>query len=187
MSIESIVNQALDIAGYKRHIGSIWDGSRAARVALDMWAETRDALLVKLQPDWARQDAALSPIKTAADYSSVVWTASIHPDLPWLYEYGQPPTCLVPLQLKPRALPEWRPRDMRFRIKSSGAAYTLLGNEPYPVLTCIVESPDPEGWYEDFTELMVETLAKKFQVALGHGAPRQEAQSEGGERGNAAR
>ena len=35
MTIESIVNQALDRIGYKRHLGNIWDGSPAARIALD--------------------------------------------------------------------------------------------------------------------------------------------------------
>lgn len=192
MSIESICNQALDIVGYKRHIGSIWDGSRAARIALNAWAETRDALLVKMQPDWARQDTPLLVIKTAPNYSITPWTASLHPDLPWLYEYSQPSTCLVPLAIKPRpaTLPVWRPRDARFRIKAAGPTYTLLGNDPAPILTCIVEAPDVETWYQDFAELMVEMLAKKFQTALGHGAPPQaqeQQQPEGGGRANAAR
>ena len=65
MSIESIVNQALDRIGYKRHIGNIWDGTVAARVALDAWAETRDALLVRTKPEWARDDIALEVLKSA--------------------------------------------------------------------------------------------------------------------------
>src|SRR6185436_14394602 len=105
MSIESVVNQALDRIGYKRHIGSIWDGSIAARVALNAWAETRDALLVRTQPEWAREDMALEVLKSAPELGydeQTPWEAGVYPDLPWLYEYAQPDICLVPLALKPR-------------------------------------------------------------------------------------
>ena len=189
MSIESICNQALDIVGYKRHIGSIWDGTRAARVALDTWALTRDALLVTLRPDWARQDVGLTVIKSAPPYGYddvTIWEPGAYPEVPWLYEYANPDLCLYPLALKPRphTLPVWRPHYMRFRIKLSGNDYTLLGNDPAPILTCVSKAYDPDGWHEDFAEAMVETLAKKFARALGGGAP-QERQEEGG-RANAA-
>jgi hypothetical protein len=182
MSIESIINQSLDRIGYKRHIGSIWDGSPAARIALNAWAETRDALLVRTQPEWARDDVALTVLKTAPPYydEQTPWNADKHPDLPWLYEYAQPETCLVPLALKPRphTLPIWRPRAMRFRIKTDSSTYVLLGNDPDPILTCIVHTHDPDVWYEDFKEVMIVTLAKKIEVALGHPtAAKQEAES----------
>ncbi len=179
MSIESIVNQSLDRIGYKRHIGTIWDGSLAARVALNAWAETRDALLVRTQPEWAREDVALTVTKSAPEFGydeQTPWEAGVYPDLPWLYEYTQPETCLVPLALKPRphTVPVWRPRAMRFRVKTgTDQTYVLLGNDPAPILTCIVHTHNPELWYEDFIELMIVTLAKKMEVALGHPQPRQ--------------
>jgi hypothetical protein len=40
MTIESICNQALDVIGYARHIGNIYEGSKAARVALDLYGQT---------------------------------------------------------------------------------------------------------------------------------------------------
>jgi len=183
MTIESVVNQALDRIGYKRHIGSIWDGSTAARVALNAWAETRDALLVRTKPEWARDDVPLEVLKRAPPYydEQTPWDPVLHPDLPWLYEYAQPDNCLVPLALKPRphTLPVWRPRAMRFRVKTGAdQTYVLLGNDPAPILTCIVHTHNPDIWYEDFTELMIITLAKKFEVALGHPQPHQQEQKD---------
>lgn len=178
MHIEDIVNQALDVIGYKRHVGSIWEGTRAARIALNAWAETRDALLVRIQPEWARDDVPLTVLKSAPSYydEQTPWDKELHPDVPWLYEYAQPADCLVPLALKPRphTLPVWRPRPMRFRVKTDVDSYVLLGNDPAPILTCIVHTHDPNIWYEDFIELMVVTLSKKFERALGEGAPPKE-------------
>lgn len=168
MTIESICNQSLDAIGYKKHIGSIWEGSKAARVALNTWAETRDAMLSSMQPDWARKDAAVAVLKTAPAFydATTPWTTAF-PDMPWRYEYDTPSDCIVPLTLKPRpfTLPVWRPRYARFRIKTD-ITYTLLGDDPAPVLTYIWRITDPELWREEFIEAMVEVLAKKFQRAL---------------------
>ena len=64
---------------------------------------------------------------------------------------------------------------MRFRVKTDVSTYVLLGNDPAPILTCIVHTHDPDVWYEDFKEVMIATLAKKFEVALGHPGAKQEA------------
>src|SRR6185436_12851582 len=66
------------------------------------------------------------------------WTPA-YPDLPWRYEYPLPALCLVPLAVKPRPayLPVWRPRPMRFRAKTASGVYTLLGDDPAPILTSV--------------------------------------------------
>jgi hypothetical protein len=173
MKPEDVVNNALEIIGHEQRIASFWDGSPEAVVARDMWSETRDALLVRTQPDWAREDIPLTVIKTAPPYydEQTPWIAGKYPDLPWLYEYAQPEACLVPLALKPRphTLPVWRPRPMRFRVKTGeDQTYVLLGNDPAPILTCIAHTHDPDIWYEDFIELMIITLAKKFERLFGN-------------------
>lgn len=178
MTIETICNQALDVIGYKRHIGSVWDGTKAARVALDAWAETRDALLTTVQPEWAKKDIGLTPSKTAPSdgYDTVtVWTTT-YPDIPWLYEYTAPADCLVPLTLKPRihTIPAWRPRFLRFRAKMTSTNYVILGNVPDPVLTYIWRVTNVTLWHEDFVELMIEALSRKFARALIGAPPQQE-------------
>lgn len=180
MTIEAICNQALDVIGYKKHIGSVWEGTKAARVALNAWAETRDALLTTVQPDWAKKDLGLTAtrIAPAGGYDSVTrWDITTHPDMPWLFEYAVPTDCIVPLTLKPRThtFPAWRPRFLRFRAKmNSDGFYVILANEPDPVLIYIWRVTDVDLWHEDFTELMIESLSRKFVRALVGAQPQQE-------------
>jgi hypothetical protein len=169
MSIEAICNQALDTIGYKRHIGSIWDGTPAARVLLDAWGDTRDALISGLRPDWSTWDDELLAIKVAPSYydEQNPWTPA-YPDLPWRYEYGLPDLCLVPLALKsrPTYLTIYRPRPMRFRVKAKDT-YTLLGDDPAPILTCVHSVRDTELWPEDFRGVMVAALSKRVAPLVG--------------------
>lgn len=171
MTIESIVNQALDRIGYKKHLGNIWDGSPPARIALNAWGDTRDTLFTMLQPDWSRWDDPLTPSKTAPPWydEQTPWDSDLHPDMPWRFEYALPELCLVPLALKPRPayLPVWRPRPMRWRIKAEGGAYTMLGNDPAPVMTSVHSVHDVDLWHNDFIEAMVETLAKRLAPLTG--------------------
>ena len=64
-SVESLVNQALRRASYKIEIGSIYEGTTAARAALTLYGQTRDDLIRMKDWDFARQDATLVLLKTA--------------------------------------------------------------------------------------------------------------------------
>ena len=172
MSIESIVNNALDEIGYSRHIGNIMEGSTAARVALDLWGQTRDSLLFQAEPHWARKDAPLTLLKQAPDiqgstaqYDLIPWS-DIYPPLPWLYEYALPDDNLKPLQIKPQLafLPAWRPRAQPFRHVVVGSSETLLTNTPGAILTYIYKVLDPDQWHQDFQDAVIHTLAKKMQA-----------------------
>jgi len=178
MTIEAICNQALDLIGYKRHIGSVWDGSPAARVALNAWGDTRDTLLMAMRPDFSIWDDPLTPWKTAPPYYDDirVWTSDTDPDLPWRYEYILPTDCLVPLAIKPRPhyLPIWRPLPMRFRVKDAHGTSVLLGDDPAPILTSVHSVIAVDLWHNDFIEGMVRVLANKFAPALVHGAVEKE-------------
>lgn len=175
MTIEAVCNQALDLIGYKRHIGNIYEGTVAARAALDLWGQTRDVLLVATKPMWARKDVQLVLLKSApnivngtANYTAP-WT-SASPPLPWLYEYVYPTECLVPLQIKisPLFLPVWRPqfRSFRYNFDAATGNKTILCNDADAILNCIQTVLDPDDWPNDFTELMVHTLSQKFSVEL---------------------
>jgi hypothetical protein len=171
MMPEDIVNNALEVIGHEQRIGSFWDGTFEAVVARDMWIQLRDAQLSALQPDWSRWDDALTPSKTAPPaYSDArKWSSATDPDMPWLYEYALPDDCLVPMAIKhrPSTLPVWRPRPMRFRIKTEAGVYTLLGNDPAPVLTCVHSVADTTVWHNDFIDAMTEALAKRLAPLFG--------------------
>lgn len=186
MTIESVCNQALDLIGYKRHIGNIAEGSVAARAALDHWTQTVEFFLHTLRPAWARKDIRLTLIKSApnivngtANYVTP-WDENLHPELPWLYEYEYPADCVLPLQIKvsPILLPEWRPQfhSFRFNFDLARDARTLLCNDPDAILIYISEVLDPSQWHNDFTEIVIEALAKKFAAELAPGMMQQKAQ-----------
>jgi hypothetical protein len=188
MTIEAVCNQALDLIGYKRHIGNIAEGSVAARVALDQWQQTRDYFFHTLRPAWARRDGVLALMKSApnivngtANYT-VPWDGAIHPELPWLYEYQYPVDCVIPLQVKtrPAFLPEWRPtfRSYRLHFDPANNARTILCNDPDAIITYIAAVLDPDNWHNDFTEIIVDALAKKFAVELAPELARQKGQQQ---------
>lgn len=185
VSPEDVVNNALELIGHHNRIASFYDGSPEAIVGRDMWGEVRDALLIRLQPEWARRDIGLTVTKTAPVYGydeQTPWTPD-YPDIPWIYEYAYPEDCLSPLSMKPRAhtLPVWRPKPMRFRVKPNADStdYVLLGNDPSPILTCIVQMPDTEMWYANFTGIVIETLAKRLMpLFASRAAVQQERQQE---------
>lgn len=179
MSIETIVNNALDLIGYPRHIGNIFEGSAAARVALDYWAQTRDTLLQQAAPDWATKNAPLVLLKsapniqgTAADYAGNPWSPSTNPPLPWLYEYTAPADMIEPLQIKGQTifLPEWRPRANSFRHVVTDTE-TILTNVPNAILVYIYRAIDVDLWQPDFQTLMIQTLAQRMAPEFGKNMP----------------
>ena len=184
MSIESIVNNALDEIGYSRHIGNIMEGSAAARVALDLWGQTRDTLLFTLEPHWARKDEKLILLKQAPDiqgstaqYDLIPWSDA-YPPLPWLYEYSLPDDNIKPLQIKaPMAfLPQWRPRAQTFRYVVVASSETLLTNTADAILTYIYKVLDPDMWHQDFQDAMISALGKKMMNEFGKRAPAEQQQ-----------
>lgn len=187
-NIETICNEALHIIGYAKPIGNIYDGSRAAQICLGMWRQTRDALLIKVQPDWALRDTPLTVNKSApninnyyADYSSG-WDPTVHPALPWLYEYAWPDDCLTPVQIKttPIFTPQWRPQHKVFQQIFDGVTqkHVILCNEAGAILVYVAQIFDPNNWNDDFTEIMIETLAMKLKGELGREMPQQERQQD---------
>lgn len=173
-TIESVCNQALDVIGYPRHIGNIYDGTKAAIIALNAWGQTRDSALAMRNPEWARKDGVLSLSKSApnivngtASYPGAWSTA--YPPIPWLYEYLWPADCVRPLQIKstPANVPIWRPRPNQQRWLIDTNAMTVLTNEADAILTYIFAVLDPNIWYQDFTDQMVAEMAKVFSVELG--------------------
>jgi hypothetical protein len=172
-SIEAVCNAALDQIGYKRHIGSIYDGTPGARIALDVWGQTRDEVLSAVKPYWARKDAVLTVKRQApADfYQSVNWS-NIYPPFPYLFSYSFPTDCLVPLQVKPRpfiAAAPWRPRYIAFREATDAVdgATVILTNQASAALVYIAQILDPSTWHDEFTALIVQSLAQKFQPLVG--------------------
>ena len=179
-TIEGIANQALDLIGYKRHIGNVYEGSAASVKVLDLWGQTRDELLIQMKPDWAKKDAPLTLLRTAPDqYDPITPWSSAYPPLPWKYEYGYPVDCVHDLQIKvtPWLFPIWRPRPMPYRLNYTTGIRTILTNEPSAILIYISNAFNPDDWEPDFIWMMVVTLAKKLSSSM----PAKEKEEDGGD------
>ena len=76
-------------------IGTIWEGSPASRVALEVYGQTRDALLNNEDWPFARRAVGLALLKTApvGGYAGLPWT-NAYPPPQWIYEYAYPDACI---------------------------------------------------------------------------------------------
>jgi hypothetical protein len=171
LSVENLCNQALDMIGFKgRRIGSIYDGTLAARVALETYAFTRDQLLTIEMPYWAQRMVALTLMMTAPDdFADGQWTPAI-PPLDYKYSYVFPGDCVQPLYIMvtPVFRPIWKPKYIPFDVYSpSPTTRFLVTNAPDALLVYTGQVNDPNLWQEDFTLKVVTALAQKFHVKLG--------------------
>ena len=91
---EDVVNAALSGIGLKIRIGSLLEGSEPAKAALDIYGQTRDALLRSDDWGFARGDETLAATKTGLnDYTVMPWS-STYPPYPWKYQFTYPADCL---------------------------------------------------------------------------------------------
>jgi hypothetical protein len=160
MSLESVVNQSLDLIGYKRHIGSIWDGSVAARAALNAYSETRDEVL------------ALQPWDFARAYLPLV-SSIVAPPLPWKYVYVRPLTAVDIRDVYPSNLTDANQLDpipYRWAEIGSSARYIMTSFTPAAAIVTY-RVTDTSLWPPEFTLLVVRGLAEKMHRALVGGKP----------------
>ncbi len=154
MSIESIVNQSLDLIGYKRHIGTIWDGSPAARVALNAYAETRDEML-GIQP-WmfARAFYTLEPRMGASGE---------------MFAFTRPASAIVVLDVFPADPDPLAPEPCRWLETYFDGERIILS----PAVTAVAAVTDrvlnPNDWPPDFTMVVIQSLARRLQHLIPGG------------------
>ena len=168
ITVEDICNAALRRIKYPTPIGSMYDGSAAARVALDTYSTTRDALFTETDWPFTRQMVTLSLLKTAppGGYPNGVWT-SAYPPLPWIYEYGYPPGCLKIRSLRPTPsiVPEFAPTTNLFETAYDSALQqkVILTNLVNAQANITAQITDPTEWQDpNFTEALIERLAALF-------------------------
>lgn len=173
-TVEDVVNYALDLIGYDRRIGDIYEGSRPSKVALDLYGQTRDELLRKNAPGFANRNVALTLQKSAptGGYGSSAWAPSTNPPPPWLYQFAYPIDCLRLLYLEPTpsVIPVTNPLPLRYKIYNDQVAVppdrVILANMSPLIAVYVGQVTDMTTWDPLFTELMGKALATKFIIAL---------------------
>lgn len=168
-TVEDICNAALRKIGYAVPIGYIYEGSAASRVAVEIYGQTRDALLTAFDWDFARQAVKLTLLKTApvGGYQTATWT-SAYPPPPWVYEYAYPAACLLVRALRPTPIfmPEFDPVPSVFVLGNDAGAEVILTNLANAQAVYTAQVVTPTVWSASFTEGLIDALAVKFQKAL---------------------
>jgi hypothetical protein len=175
-----IVNAALVRIGWKQRIGNLYDGSAAARVALDVYGQTRDELLRKFNPDFSMRNVALTFLKAAPVDGGypVAWDPTVNPPVGWLFEYVYPSDCLKVRSVKSRPViwPNIDPADNPFSIDNDpfipdgmGGFTTqrvILCNVKQALLVYTGRVTDPTTFDVSFEEEFIDELGLRLGPGL---------------------
>ena len=169
-----VINLSLARIGYPGRVGNLYDGSKAAKKALDLYAQTRDELL--RQNDWgfAERNIDLTLLKSApvGGYIPPVTWSTAYPPLPWGFEYARPADCLKIRSIKavPLFLPNMDPQPIVFTEANDTVApatgQVILCNVANAVLTYSGQVTDPASWEPDFVETLAAALGRRLAPNL---------------------
>jgi len=173
LAIEDLCNQALRKISYPTPIGYIYEGSRASRIAVEIYSQTRDDLLRSKDWPFARQAAGLTLLKTApvGGYGVTLWTSAFPPP-PWIYEYAYPTGCLYVRSVRPTPIiiPELTPRPNVFVVADDPSlttpAQVILTNLARAQVVFTGQITNISAMEPMFIEGLIAALALKFQEAL---------------------
>lgn len=205
-TVEQLCNQALLNAGHpERRIGDIFEGTPEAKVALELYGQTRDDL--QRAQDWSfnRRTLTLTLLKgppPPGGYSPLQPWTPVYPFPGFLFEYAYPADCLdlgavVPM---PDIIADLDPIPAKFRVDNdevpvvSGNPPVATGPQAKVILTNVNQAmgvyraqvTDPTLWTPDFTQMLVDALAQRFRkVWSAQPAGMSLAQTEGGSVGEA--
>lgn len=175
-SPEDIVNAALVRIGWKKSIGSLFDGSDESSAALNIYGQTRDEQLRLFDWGFAERNAALSLLKLApvGGYNPPLVWSSAYPILPWVFEYAYPSDCLKVRALRTTSvfIPEFDPAPVVFRIANDNgyapSKKVILCNIQNAICVYTGQVTDPSLWEASFTESLIAALADRLSPALAN-------------------
>lgn len=166
---------ALVRSGYTVRIGSIYEGSAAARAGLEFYSQTRDNAFGERDYRFLRQQISLgAPLKTAPPGGyppGRAWNPTTDPEIPWVFEYAYPTNCIEIRSIRSSAvvIPEFTPMFTRFTTADDTISHTkiVLTNLPNAMANITGRITDPNQWNDsNFTEALIDALAVQFQKWL---------------------
>lgn len=171
------INASLTLMGYKRDIGSLFDGSEAAQKALNIYAQARDALLRKFDYDWAQSTVSLTLLKTGLStgyFPPTPWDPVTYPPPGYMYSYAWPDDCLKVRLVKPAPLfvVNIDPQFYSFQIYNdtgyTPARRTIVSNVPSAVASYTRQVTNPQDWDVAFVDLIIAEMTHGLaKVLLG--------------------
>lgn len=184
--IVDIMNQALRAGGIPKRIEDYYEGSDAARVALELYQQARDELLDAKDWSFNRRTAPLTVLKgppPPGGYSYAIPWSNIYPAPGFLYECLYPADCLDLRAIiqQPGLMPDTDPLPALWRVDNDPTPNVVNGVATGPeakVIYCNITTPlavyrskvtDPRIFDAGFTAALVALLGKRFAVAFGAG------------------
>ncbi len=170
-----VINQVLVDIGYPLRIGTLFDGSTAAKKSLDIYGQTRDELLRETTPGFAQREVSLTVLKSAPAGGYIpptTWDPATNPQLPWAFEYGYPVDAILigSVRLPPLFLLDFDPKPRVFLIANDNQfnppQKVILSNVPNAVATYTGRVTDPATWEASFVGALVGRLSRRLTVAL---------------------
>jgi hypothetical protein len=171
-----IVNIALVRIGWKQPIGNLYDGSAAAQLALNLYGQTRDELLRKMEPGFSMRNVAMTLLKAAPPGGYIPgitpWDQTLYPPVNWLFEYAYPDGCLKARAVKPTPMffPNVDPSPNVFSIDNDNAyappKRVILCNIENALLVYTGRVTDPSTMDVGFIEALTETLGERLAPGL---------------------
>lgn len=166
-----VCNLTLARIGYALRIGSLYDGSKAAKLFLSIYAQTRDAILRSGDWGFAERNAAMTLLKSAplgGYIPPTYWNPAVNPPVPYLFEYAYPSDCLEVRAVKPVPLflVNVDPTFYRWSVDNDSTftppQKVILCNIPSPaVLVYTGQVTDPSTWESDFVESLSAALGRR--------------------------
>ncbi len=194
-SVEDIVNQGFRDAGLPLRINDIFEGSEAAKVALELFVQCRDE--IQRLADWSfnRRFTALQLLKgppPVGGYNPLQPWSPIYPSPGYLFEYAYPADCLDlrNIQQYPGLMPDLDPVPQLWLVQNdatpivTGDPPTAVG-PPAKVILCNVNNAlaayrasvtNPDLWDSGYVAALVASFGAKFSVAWGSAVDEQRQQ-----------
>jgi hypothetical protein len=152
-SVEQLCNIVLTRIGYPERIGNIYDGTKQARAALDLYAETRDDLLRKKNWPFAFQQAAGASSGT--------------PPVGWAYSWSYPTGCIRIRSVSPSSgLPSLDPQPLLWELYNNGTTRYVVTQVTPITINFTGQVVDMTQWEPGFVEALIQTMALRLAPLL---------------------
>lgn len=149
---EDVVNAALTRIGFKFRIANMFDGSMAAKKSLDIYGQSRDALLRRYNWGFANK------------YALGVVSGQTAP-APWSVEYNYPTDAIKILNILGAAYlaDKTQPLPNQWEVLNDAVAgKTIVCNLSGATLVYTSQVTDPSKWEPQFAEALISDMAKKL-------------------------
>lgn len=172
-----LANLSLARIGFKGRIGSLYDGSATSKKILDVYAQTRDAVLQMADWDFAERNVGMTLLKSAPSggyFPPTVWTPA-YPSLPWLFTYAYPTAdCLKVRSIRgqPLFVMDFDPQPKTFSVENDNsynpAQKVVQCNVPSAILVYTGQITNLATWEPDAIEEFAAALARRIAPSLAN-------------------